>query len=124
MSRVTGWAPTGAGGGAPAQAAATRRQKPSRDRIAACIVRDPFSTQGVSDALQSGGSALAARFGALGHGSPGTTGLACDACLLGVLLVEQRGELLHHGAAQLVGIDDGDGAAVVARDVVADADGD
>src|SRR5437867_9845397 len=52
MSRVTGWAPTGAGGGAPAQAAATRRQKPSRDRIAASIVHDPFSTKGVSDALQ------------------------------------------------------------------------
>ena len=44
--------------------------------------------------------------------------------LLGLFLVEQRGELLHHRAAELVGVDDGDGAAVVARDVVADADGD
>src|SRR5712691_4506132 len=42
MSRGTGWAPTGDGGGAPAQAAATRRQKPSRGRIAARIVRDPL----------------------------------------------------------------------------------
>jgi hypothetical protein len=43
--------------------------------------------------------------------------------LLRLFLVEQRGQLLHH-RAQLVGVDDGDGAAVVARDVVADADGD
>src|SRR5882724_2831865 len=66
ISRVTGWAPTGAAGGTPAQAAATRRQKPSRERIAARIVRDPFTTNRVSDALQSGG-ALAA---GLGGGSP------------------------------------------------------
>ena len=39
-------------------------------------------------------------------------------------LVEQLGELLHHRAAELLGVDDGDGAAVVARHVVADADGD
>ena len=40
-----------------------------------------------------------------------------------LLLVEQRGKLLHHGAAQLIGVDDGDGATVVARHIVADADG-
>ena len=40
------------------------------------------------------------------------------------VLVEQVGELLHHRAAQFLGIDDGDGAAVVAGDVVADADRD
>src|SRR5689334_16200439 len=40
------------------------------------------------------------------------------------VLVEELGELLHHGAAKLFGIDDGDGAAVVAGDIVADADGD
>src|SRR3984893_13707910 len=40
-----------------------------------------------------------------------------------LFLVEQRGELLHHRAAQLVGVDDSDGAAVVARNVMADADG-
>ncbi len=39
-------------------------------------------------------------------------------------LAEQFGELLGHGAAELLGIDDGDRTAVVARDVVADADGD
>src|SRR5262249_22695049 len=120
-----GWAPTGTDGGTPAQAAATRRQKPSRDRIAARIVRDPFTTNCVSDALQSGG-ALAAGLGAAtaAGASGGAPGLAHGADVLGVLLVEQRGKLLHHGAAQLVGVDDGDGAAVVARDVVADADGD
>ncbi len=40
------------------------------------------------------------------------------------LLVEQLGELVGHGAAELLGIDDGDGAAIVARHVMADADGD
>ena len=40
------------------------------------------------------------------------------------LLVEQLGQLLGHGAAELLGVDDGDGAAIVARHVVADADGD
>src|SRR5260370_35553039 len=125
MSRVTGWAPTGDGGGAPAQAAATRRQKPSRGRIAARIVRDPFTTKTESGALKSGG-ALAAGLGGGGASSAAgaTPGLAHDANVLGLFLVEQRGELLHHGAAQLVGVDDGDGATVVARDVVADADGD
>ena len=39
-----------------------------------------------------------------------------------VVLVEQLGELLEHGAAELLGIDDGDGAAVVASDVVADVE--
>ena len=42
----------------------------------------------------------------------------------GGVFLEQLGELLGHGAAELLGIDDGDGAAVVARHVVADADGD
>ncbi len=40
------------------------------------------------------------------------------------ILLEQFGELLGHGAAEFLGIDDGDGAAVIARDVMADADGD
>src|SRR5215475_5359733 len=40
------------------------------------------------------------------------------------LLVEQLGQLLQHGAAELLGVDDRHGAAVVARHVVADADGD
>src|SRR5258706_625558 len=39
-------------------------------------------------------------------------------------LVEQFGELFGDGAAELFGVDDGDGAAIVARDVVADADRD
>ena len=34
------------------------------------------------------------------------------------------GQLLGHGAAELLGIDDGDGAPVIARHVMADADGD
>src|SRR3989304_227730 len=40
------------------------------------------------------------------------------------VLLEQFGQLLGHGAAELLGIDDGDGAAIIARDVMADADGD
>src|SRR5262249_60795998 len=36
------------------------------------------------------------------------------------LLVEQLGELLGHSAAELLGIDDGDGAPVIARAVMAD----
>src|SRR5258705_10927505 len=39
-------------------------------------------------------------------------------------LVEQFGELFGDGAAELFGVDDGDGAAIVARDVVANADRD
>src|SRR5262245_16423457 len=42
--------------------------------------------------------------------------------LLRSVLVEQLGELLGHRAAELLGIDDGDGSAIVARHVVADAD--
>ena len=42
----------------------------------------------------------------------------------GRLLLEQLGELLGHHAAELLGIHDGDGAAIVARHVVADADRD
>src|SRR3546814_980128 len=41
-----------------------------------------------------------------------------------LFLVEQVGELLHHGAPELVDIDDRYGPAVVAGHVVADADGD
>ena len=48
---------------------------------------------------------------------------AAAADLGSVILVEQFGEFFQHGAAELLGIDDGDGAAVIARDVVADADG-
>ena len=42
----------------------------------------------------------------------------------GSVFLEQLGELLGHGAAEFLGIDDGDGAAIVARHVMADADGD
>src|SRR3546814_1160220 len=37
--------------------------------------------------------------------------------------LEQLGQLLHHRAAELLGVDDGDRATVVAGHVVADADG-
>ena len=40
------------------------------------------------------------------------------------ILLEQLGELLGHGAAQLLGVHDGHGAPVIARHVMADADGD
>src|ERR1700687_5048491 len=39
-------------------------------------------------------------------------------------LAEQLGELFGDGAAEFLGIDDGDGAAIIARDVVTDADRD
>ena len=39
-------------------------------------------------------------------------------------LAEQFGELFGDGAAEFLGIDDGDRAAVVARDVVTDTDRD
>ena len=42
----------------------------------------------------------------------------------GRLFLEQFGELLGHHAAEFLGIHDGDGAAVIARHVVADADRD
>ena len=85
------------------------------------------------------------QFAAAANGPPQTGGAwppprprpgaaAPDACLIrraaaaarlsrAALLAEQRGELLGHGAGQLLRIDDGDGAAVVAGHVVADADG-
>src|SRR6266446_8606573 len=86
------------------------------------MVRDPFSTTAGSE-RQKSGSALAAA--SLGRAAAGAAArLAYDADVLGLFLVEQRGELLHHRAAQLVGVDDGDGSAIVARDIVADADGD
>src|SRR5262245_4330799 len=50
---------------------------------------------------------------------PATTGR-----LRGVGLAEQLGELFGDGAAEFLGIDDGHRAAIVARDVVADADRD
>src|SRR5262245_42948528 len=40
------------------------------------------------------------------------------------VLFEQLGELFGHGTAELLGVDDGHGATIVARDIVADADGD
>ena len=55
--------------------------------------------------------------GALLHGGP-RHGLGRG------LFGEQFGQLFGHGAAQFLGIDDGDGALVVARHVMADADGD
>src|SRR5665647_3656140 len=39
-------------------------------------------------------------------------------------LLEQFGELLGHGAAEFLGVDDGDGALIIPRHVVTDADGD
>src|SRR6476620_11232294 len=39
-------------------------------------------------------------------------------------LVEQFGQLFGDGAAEFFGVDDGDGAAIIARDVMADADRD
>src|SRR6185437_17024401 len=74
---------------------------------------------------ESGGAlAAAAALGRLADGAGGALAVARGAGVLLVFLIEQRGELLHHRAAELVGVDDGHGAAGVARDVVADADGD
>src|SRR5690606_33130614 len=43
---------------------------------------------------------------------------------LGFFLAEQLRQLVGHGAAKLLRVNDGDGATVPARDVMADADGD
>src|SRR5260370_5271174 len=86
------------------------------------MVRDPFTTKTVSDALQSGRALATAGLGGAATGAAAR--LAHGPNVLGLFLVEQRGKLLHHGTAQLIGVDDGDGSAIVARDIVADADGD
>src|ERR1051325_10126311 len=44
--------------------------------------------------------------------------------VFGGVLFEQLGELLGHRAAQFLGVDDGDGATIVPRHVMADADRD
>ena len=41
----------------------------------------------------------------------------------GKVLVEQLGKFLGHDAGKLLGVGDGDGAAIIAGDVMADADG-
>ena len=45
------------------------------------------------------------------------------AALKPAFFIEQFGQLIHHRAAELFGIDDGDRAPIVARHVMADADG-
>jgi hypothetical protein len=47
---------------------------------------------------------------------------AAHAGLRAALFVEQFGELFEHDATQLLGVDDRDGAAMITRHVVADAD--
>src|SRR5690606_23040477 len=54
--------------------------------------------------------------------SSGATQTAA-AAVAQAFLAEQRSELFGHRAGEFLGIDDGDGAAVITRDVVADADG-
>ena len=49
---------------------------------------------------------------------------ALDAGLGGAFLVEEFGEFFEHDAAQLLGVDDRHGTAVIAPHVVADADRD
>src|SRR3984893_12106158 len=48
---------------------------------------------------------------------------AAASCVGAAVLVEQLRESFEHDAAELLGVDDRDGAAVVAGHVVADADG-
>src|SRR4029079_17999305 len=55
-------------------------------------------------------------------GSSDAPALSRRSSLLGGMLFEQLAKLLGHRAAQLFGIDDRDGAAIVARHVMADAD--
>src|SRR5438445_3262711 len=47
---------------------------------------------------------------------------ALDAGVGAAVLVEELGELFEHDTAQLLGVDNGDGTAVIAGHVVADAD--
>jgi hypothetical protein len=53
--------------------------------------------------------------------SGGATVAAAQAGLAGAFFLEQFGQFFEHDAAQLLGVDDGDGATVVAGHVVADA---
>ena len=53
--------------------------------------------------------------------SPGAAVAALAAGLVAAFFLEQFGQFFEHDAAQLLGVDDGDGAAVIARHVVADA---
>src|SRR5262249_14907378 len=48
---------------------------------------------------------------------------APDVALVALVLVEQADELFGHRATELLGIHNGDGFAVVARDIMSDADG-
>jgi hypothetical protein len=59
-----------------------------------------------------------------GHQATRRRGAGAARGAFGGMLVEELGELLGHGAAEFLGVHDGHGAAVVARHVVADADGD
>src|SRR6266404_2901721 len=47
---------------------------------------------------------------------------ALDAGVGAAVVVEELGELFEHDTAQLLGVDNGDGTAVIAGHVVADAD--
>src|SRR6185312_17035758 len=138
MSSATGWAPTGVVGGPPVQAAISRQTKRKERRAGRmprpCIMssssgpRASCALMSLSELEARGpydlrGALAAAALGRLADGARGALAVAGGAGVLLVFLVEQRGELFHHRAAELVGIDDGDGAAIVARDVVADANG-
>ena len=46
------------------------------------------------------------------------------ALVLGAVFLKELGQFFGHGATQFLGIDDGDGALVIAGHVMADADGD
>src|SRR5882757_6542595 len=47
---------------------------------------------------------------------------SCRPCLYSALFIKKTGQLLHHRAAEFLGVRDGDGTAVIARHVMADAD--
>ena len=115
LRSACGWISIATGGARPrgvCAAAGTARAAAAQPRAARSAAPQPVSTHRGTEAPAVVASRVEPARGRRVRGS------TC-----GVLL-EQFGELLGHGAAKLLGIDDGDGAAVVARHVVADADGD
>ena len=84
----------------------------------------PVSHDGLRS-LAAGASARARRRSVDTHCSlRRAEGLGARGGGVGRALLEQLDQLVGHGAGELGGVGDGDGAAVVARHVVADADGD
>src|SRR5262245_26953147 len=97
------WAPAGGRSDALVQAGASR-QSATRERIVESKMRP--SSRRAHERPCDVSAALGGAPSRLVGGGRDPTPAAAGAQLLGVLLVEQGGELLHHGATELIGVDD------------------